>query len=181
MRFLMFMDGLESVVGWALRGAVLIVIVGLPIILLWAPGVAEGWKKTVLRLIGACLAPLVVLLMMGVFIGVGLGAGDTRKVFSFRSGTGSRGALLLHEEGRDWAGSRLTVKGKSCCRTYVAYEYYGQDDDYVDGKSIRWLDDHHLEVRYVIDSSGRQNCQQRVSDIEVICEPQPAPRFPNNQ
>jgi hypothetical protein len=181
MRFLIFMDGLESVVGWAVRLGVLIIVVALPIVLLWSPRVEAGWKKTVLRLIGACLAPLVVLLMMGASIGVALGAGDTRKVFPFRSSTGSRGALLSHEEGRDWAGSRLTVKGKSCCRTYVAYEYYGQEDDYVDGKSIRWLDDHHLEVRYVLDSSGRQNCRQRVSDIEVICEPQSPPRFPNNQ
>ena len=66
------------------------------------------------------------------------------------------------------------MKGKGCCSRYIVYRYYGDDDDYMGAKSVEWLDNHHLVIHYARDTSGVQNCESQMADIQIVCDPRPA-------
>jgi hypothetical protein len=69
------------------------------------------------------------------------------------------------------------LKAGGCCNRSIAYHYFGNGDDYMGEKSIEWIDDHHLVIRYVRDPSGVQECHSQVGDIVILCAPKPDP-FP---
>ena len=104
-----------------------------------------------------------------------VGADPPRQHFMFTSEDRTRAALLSHSELRDGAVTEVTVKGDGCCTRYVAYRYFGDGDDHVGAKSLDWVDDHHLTIRYVRDPSGVQDCRSHVGDVEVLCQLQPEP------
>ena len=64
----------------------------------------------------------------------------------FRSRSGTRVALLSHSDDRDSSATSVTLKGSGCCYVYTAYEYYGDGEDYIGAKSVKWIDDHHLAI-----------------------------------
>lgn len=170
MRLLIFMDGLRS----NLVFGFLVLLLGVASCAVWAPRMAPNWRRTATRALGLILFA-VSSLVLCVFL---IGFGDPPRVhFGFTSNSGSRVALLSHSSLRDGAATRVTVKSETCCGQHVAYEYFGDDDDYMGAKSVEWLDDQHLVIRYVLDPSGEQKCQPKVADVLVLCEPQPNP-FP---
>lgn len=169
MRFLLFMDDLRQNAIWAALAFLLCIAV----ILTCAPRMSNNWKRKAVRALGVVLicACLAILSLFGIFVG----AGPPRQHFIFTSEDKTRVALLSHSELRDGAATEVTVKGDGCCIRYVAYRYSGDGDDYVGSKSLEWIDDHHLTIRYVRDLSGVQDCRSHVSDVEVLCHLQPEP------
>jgi hypothetical protein len=172
MRYLLFMDGLRAN-AWLIVLAFLLCSAAL---LIWAPRMSKNWRRTAVRTLGSVLLGL--LLAIVFFIGVAISGDPPRQHVGFTSVTGSRVALLSHSSLRDGAATQVTVKGDSCCRRYIAYDYYGDGDDYMGATSVKWLDDHHLAIQYVRDPSGVQQCHSQVGDVLILCEPQPNP-FPD--
>ncbi len=171
MRFLLFMDGLRTNAGF-IAVAFLFCLGSL---MIWAPRSTKGWRRTTIRTLGSVLIGLsaIVVFLIGIFV-----SGDPpRQHLGFTSATGSKVALLSHSSLRDSSATRVTVKGNSCCKSYIAYDYYGDGDDYMGTTSVRWLDDHHLVIRHALDPSGVQECHSQVGDVLILCEPQPEP-FP---
>ena len=114
-------------------------------------------------------------LALFLLVGMAMGGNPPRQHFIFTSADKTRVALVGHSELRDSAATEVTVKGAGCCSRYIAYRYFGDGDDYVGAKSLEWLDDHHLVIRYVRDLSDVQDCRLHVGDVEVLCQPQPDP------
>jgi hypothetical protein len=168
MQFLIFMDGLHAGVVWIIWAMIL----GLAFYLIWAPKIMRGWRKTAMRVVGALLAIMFVCVSLGV--GTLMGADPPREHTGFTSPTGARVALLSHSSLRDGAASQVSVK-RGCCRRFIAYEYFGDGDDYMDGRLVQWIDDHHLAIRYALDPSGPQICRPYVGNVIVSCEPHPDP------
>jgi hypothetical protein len=167
------MDSLREDAVWT-GFAFLVCFAGL---LIWAPKMSNNWRRKAVHTIGSVLLGLLAIISVPLI----LFAGSTpRQHFVFRSANGSRVALLSHTELRDSAASEVAVKGDGCCNRYIAYRYFGDGDDYMGAASVRWVDDHHLTIRYVRDASGLQECHSRVGDIEILCDPQPDP-FPINK
>gem|GEM_PF-4593636 len=98
----------------------------------------------------------------------------------FASATGARVALLSHSSLRDSAATQVSVK-QGCCRRFIAYEYFGDGDDYMDGRSVTWIDDHHLVIRFAVDPTGQQKCHPYAGDVIVSCEPYPDPTVQPNR
>ncbi len=129
-----------------------------------------------MRLAVRAVGTALLVLMLGFSFLAGFVWNDPpRERIWFTSVTGARVALLSHSETRDSSATRVTINGQRCCREYVAYEYYGYDEDHIGAKSIRWVDDHHLVIRYALDPTGLQKCESVVGDVHIQCEPQPAP------
>lgn len=167
MRYLLFMDGLRQNAPWIVL-AFLSCLAGF---LIWAPRMPNNWKRKAVRALGVVLVfGLALFPLLGILIG-GL---PPRQHFIFTSADRTKVALLSHSELRDSAATEVTVKG-GCCTRYVAYRYFGDGDDYLGAKSLEWVDDHHLAIRYVRDPSGVQDCHSQVADVEILCEPQPDP------
>ena len=172
MHFLIFMDGLRADVLWIIWAATL----GLTVFLIRAPRIARGWRKNMMRVAGTVLA--VVFACASLVLGVGILMGATpREHKRFSSATGERVALLSHSSLRDSAASQVSVK-QGCCPRFIAYEYFGDGDDYMDGRSVQWIDDHHLAIRFAVDPTGQQICRPKVGDVIVSCEPHPDPTTP---
>jgi len=164
------MDGLRAGVVWIIWA----VILGLTLYLIWAPKIMRGWRKTAMRVVGALLAIVFVCVSLVLGVGILMGADPPREHTGFTSLTGERVALLSHSSLRDAAATQVSVK-QGCCRRFIAYEYFGDGDDYMDGRSVQWIDDHHLAIRYALDPSGQQICRPYVGDVIVSCEPHPDP------
>ncbi len=171
MPFLIFMDWLRGAVPFIVLAA-LFAFAGF---LIRAPRMSKSWKRTVVRWFGWAFLGLLVICSAVLSIFVVLGSHDER--VEFRSASGAKAALLSHSELRDSAATRVTVKGNGCCTQYLAYEYFGDGDDYADKYSVKWIDDHHLVIRYDVDPSGIQKCRAEAGDVQISCEPRPAPTF----
>jgi hypothetical protein len=169
--YLLFMDELRANLLWVVL-AFLSCSAGL---MIWAPRLLKGWRRVAVRTIGSVLLGLIVLVsLLGAFFA---SVDPPREHTWFRSKTGTRIALLSHSEFRDASATQVTVKGDSYWQRYVAYDYFGDGDDYIGPTSIKWLDDHHLAITYALDPSGVQQCHSQAGDVQVICDPQPAPSF----
>ena len=169
--YLLFMDELRANLLWVVL-AFLSCSAGL---MIWAPRMQKGWRRVVVRTIGSVLLGLIVLVspLYAFFASVD----PPREHTWFKSKTGTRIALLSHSEFRDASATQVTVKGDSYWQRYVAYDYFGDGDDYIGPTSVKWLDDHHLAITYALDPSGVQQCHSQAGDVQVICDPQPAPSF----
>jgi hypothetical protein len=170
MHLLIFMDSLRASIVWMIW----VVIFGLAAYLLWASRRVLGWRRISLRVAGTLMAIVFVCASLVLGVGVLLGADPPREHTAFISATGDRVALLSHSSLRDSAATQVSVK-QGCCRRSIAYEYFGDGDDYMDGHSVQWKDDHHLAIRFAVDPTGQQTCQPFVGDVIVSCEPQPDP------
>lgn len=175
MHFLLFMDALRTITIWAF----VVLLFCASGTMIWAPRMLKGWRRMAVRAFGSALAVLLLLLLITLSLGVALGADPPREHIGFTSATGAKVALLSHSELRDSSTTQVTVKRNSCCTRYIAYEYYGDGSDYVGATSVQWIDDHHLVIRYARDPSGVQECHSQVGDVQILCEPQPAPAFDN--
>jgi hypothetical protein len=173
MRYLIFMDGLRAN-AWLIVLVFLFCLAGL---LIWAPRMSKRWRRKAARTLGIVLLGLLTILSIPLLSVAAIAGDPPRQHIGFASATGSRAALLSHSSFRDGAATQITVKGNSCCRRYIAYNYYGDGDDYRGATSVRWLDDHHLAIRYARDPSGVQECHSQVGDVMILCDPQPDP-FP---
>ena len=171
MRFLIFMDWLREAVSFIVL-ALLFVLAGF---LILAPRMSKSWKRTAVRWLGWTLLGLLVIISVPLLFFAALDPPDER--VEFTSASGARAALLSHNEYRDSAATRVTVKGTGCCRQYLAYEYFGDGDDDADKYSVDWIDDHHLVIRYDLDPSGTQKCLSQIGDVQILCQPQPGPTF----
>ena len=127
-----------------------------------------------MRVAGAFLAFVFLCASLVLGVGVLAGADPPREHTAFLSVTGQRVALLSHSSLRDSAATQVSVK-VGCCRKFIAYEYFGDGDDYMDTTSVRWTDDHHLAIRFAVDPTGQQTCRPKVRDVIVSCEPHPDP------
>ena len=151
-----------------------VVLFGLILYLIRAPKIALSWLKTSMRVVGSLLAVLFVCASLVLGLGILMGGDSTREHTGFTSATGNRVALLSHSSLRDSAATQVSVKS-GCCRRLIAYEYFGDGDDYMDGNSVQWIDDHHLTIRYAVDPTGQQTCRPHVGDVIVSCKPHPDP------
>jgi hypothetical protein len=172
MLFLIFMDGLRTDLVWTTWT----VLLGLAAYLIRTPKMVRSWRKTAMRVVGTVLLVVFVSVSLVFAVGIFLGADSPREHIGFISMSGARDALLSHSSLRDGAATQVSVK-EGCCRRFIAYEYFGDGDDYMDGNSVQWIDDHHLAIRYALDSSGQQTCHPYVGDVTISCEPRPDP-FP---
>ncbi len=170
MDLLIFMDGLRAYLIWIIWAALL----GLAVYLIWAPQIVRAWRKNVMRIVGALLAIVFVCVSLVFGVGILMGADPPREHTGFTSATGKRVALLSHSSLRDAGATQVSVK-QGCCRRLIAYDYFGDGDDSMDERSVQWIDDHHLAIRYAIDRSGQQTCRPYVGDVIVSCEPHPDP------
>ena len=167
------MDGLRAGVVWI----VWTVILGLALYLIWAPKLVRGWRKSAMRVAGTLLAIVFVCASLVLGAGFLMVADPPREHTGVVSAIGGRVALLSHSSLRDGAATKVSVK-QGCCRRFIAYEYFGDGDDYMDGRSVQWIDDHHLAIRFAVDPTGQQTCRPKVGDVNVSCQPQPDPTKP---
>jgi hypothetical protein len=137
-------------------------------LLIWAPAIKWRWLRIVLRFVGAAMALCVlVLVVLAILFNWDLPAAERRTVMS---PNGSHMAMLTYRAGflgRD--SSRVEITKKGCCQHFTAYLYYGPS--YLDGTSLIWLDDSHLEIGYRSDPDRRQYCENHVADVAIICHP----------
>jgi hypothetical protein len=137
-------------------------------LLIWAPAIEWRWLRIALRFVGGAMAfCVVVVVFVAILINWGGAATERRKVIS---PNGSHIAMLTYRAGflgRD--SSRVEITKKGCCQHFTAYLYYGPS--YLDGTSLVWLDDTHLEIGYKSDPARRQYCENRAADVAVICHP----------
>jgi hypothetical protein len=173
MHFLIFMDGLRA----DLVGSAYAILLIVALSLLRASKRAGAWRRTLMRLTGFATLILFASLTVVFALGSVLGGDPPREHTKFVSPSGSRFALLSHSALRDGAATQVSVK-EGCCRRRIPYEYFGSGDDYMDGGSLKWIDDHHLLIRYALDASGEQRCDQRAGDVTISCEPRHDP-FPD--
>ena len=164
------MDNLRAGVVWAIW----FLILGLAAYIVWTSRMVLGWRKVGLRVAGTLLAIVFVCASLIFGIGVLMGADPPREHRAFISATGRRVALLSHSSLRDSAATRVSVK-QGCCRRLIVYDYFGDGDDYMEGRSVQWVDDYHLAVRFAVDPTGQQTCHPYVGDVIVSCEPHPDP------
>jgi hypothetical protein len=75
MHFLIFMDGLRADVLWIIWAMML----GLPVYLIWAPKIARGWHKNVMRVAGTLLAIVFVCASLVLSVGILMGADPPRE------------------------------------------------------------------------------------------------------
>jgi hypothetical protein len=179
MHYLLLTDYLSQ--NWRTGGiwAGLALLVCLALYFIGSRSVRNGWKKIALRTTGAFL--IVVVGLSSCVLSLAILMGSTpREHFGFTSGTGGRAALLSHSSFRDFSTTQVTVKSVNCCGRYIAYDYQGDGDDYVDATSIEWIDDHHLVIRHALDPSGNQVCRTQVGDVTVVCKSRSAPVFDSN-
>ena len=167
------MDDLRAAVVWMVWAAIL----ALALYLIWAPKILRGWRRNAMRVAGTLLAVVFVCISLVLGVGVLMGADPPREHTGVISATGARVALLSHSSLRDSAATQVSVK-QGCCRRFIAYEYFGDGDDYMNGRSVWWTDDHHLAIRFAVDPTGQQTCRPRVGDVTVLCQPQPDPTTP---
>ena len=171
MRFLIFMDSLRTDlvwIGWALLLALAVYLIRVRMV--------RGWRKTTVRVVGVTLLAMFIFVSLVLAVGILLGADPPREHIRIASATGRRKALLSHSSLRDSATTQVSVK-EGCCRRAIVYEYFGDGDDYMDAISVRWLDDHHLAISYAVDTSQSQVCHTQAEDVQVFCQPHPAPVF----
>lgn len=150
------------------------VILGMVLYLILAPGIGHSWRKKVMRGAGALLAIVFVCASLMFDAGILMGAAPPREHTGFTSATGERVAFLSCSSLRDSAATQVSVKTRMLSQTY-SLEYFGDGDDYMDRRSVQWIDYHHLAIRYAIDSTGQQTCHPHVGDVIVSCEPHPDP------
>lgn len=163
------MDGLRANEVWFVL-AFLFCLAGL---MIWAPRMQKGRRRIAVRTLGSVLLTAITMLF---FLGAVVFRDPPREHIGFTSKTGARVALLSHSEFRDSSATQVTVKGSNGWR-YIAYDHYGDGDDYMGAKSVRWLDDHHLAITYALDPSGVQECHSQAGDVQIICDPKTTPTF----
>jgi len=168
MRFLLFMDWLREDALWV----VLALLFCVAVILIWAPRTPKNWQRWSARALGVVLFCGVTLVSLTYVV---IWKDSPREHFLLRSADGTKIALLSHSEFRDGAATEISVKDGGCCTLHTAYRYFGDGDDYVGAKSLVWVDDHHLAIRYVRDPSGVQDCRSHAGDVTILCEPQRDP------
>ena len=163
MHYLVFIDELREHAVWI----VLAFLVCLAVLMLRAPLMQVCLGNGPFCTSGALLLGLVSVVLCMLGVGIALGGLPPTERIGFRSKTGVRSGLLSHAELRDGAATRVTVNGDCCFRRYIAYEYFGDGEDHMGAESIKWVDDHHLMLTYVRDSSGIQQCHPRAGDVQV--------------
>jgi hypothetical protein len=174
MLYLIFMNGLRENAPWI----VLVFLVCIAGLLIWAPKMSNNWKRRASRIIGSVLLGLLAVFSVPLVFFTSID--PPRQHFRFKSSDGSRVALLSHSETRDSSATEITVNADGCCSRYIAYQYYGDGEDYMGGTSVQWIDNHHLVIRYARDPSGIQECHSKVGDIVILCDPRPEP-FPDGK
>jgi hypothetical protein len=148
--------------------------------LIWSPHMAKSAKKIAVRVFGALLFTVLGLFSCVVMLGT-VSGNAPRERTAYTSSSGNRVALLSHSSYRDFTTTQVAVKGVGCCSRYIAYDYAGDGDDYMEATPITWIDDHKMIIRYSTDETGRQVCRPQVGDIQVVCEARPAPIFENGR
>lgn len=177
MYFLVFMDYLPEILVYTIPA----ILLCLSVYLILSPRVPRSWKKTTLRISGSALLMVTTLVSGVLFLGSLMIADPPREHLAFSSITGKRVALLSHSSLRDASNTKVTFTDTGCCNRYIAYEYQGDGDDYMGADSVKWIDDHHLVIRYALDPSSRQICRTQLSDVQILCRPQPTPTFDGNR
>jgi hypothetical protein len=180
MRYLIFMDFVSQ--NWREAGfwIGLALLAWFAIYLIRAPHMAKSAKKIAARAAGALLLVVLGLSSCTFMLGKMLGSAPRERA-AFTSGSGNRVALVSHSSYRDFTTTQVAVKGDGCCSRYIAYDYEGDGDDFMEAKPITWIDDHKMVIRYSTDTTGTQVCRAQVGDIQVICEARPAPTFENGR
>jgi hypothetical protein len=180
MRYLVLMDVVSQ--NWREVGLWLglALLAWLAIYLIRSPRMAKSLTKTAVRTVGVLLVVVVGLSSCGLMLGTMLGNAPRERT-AFTSSSGNRVALVSHSSYRDFTTTQVAVKGVGCCSRYIAYDYEGDGDDYMQGKPLTWIDDHKLVIRYSTDATGTQVCHAQVDDIKIICEERPAPSFENGR
>lgn len=170
MRYLILMDELRQNAPWIAVAALVLISA----LMIWSPRMSKGWARGIIRILGGLV--LGIAGMASVLMGV-LASFDhpPRERFSAISPDGSRVALLSHSELRDGAATEITVAPRGCCTRFIAYRYFGDGSDYAGQNSIKWIDDRHLRVEYVRDTSGTQDCASVVGDVVITCVARPEP------
>jgi hypothetical protein len=142
--------------------------VAILVLLLWAPGVKWRWARLLMRAVGVIIGAFIL-----VVVGFGelLASGNPKpEIRQVASPTGAHNATLTYSAGflgRDFTSVEITNRG--CCEHFTAYEYSGPSE--INGTTVVWLDDSHLEITYDVDSQGRfQKCQAGVANVTVICK-----------
>jgi hypothetical protein len=150
---------------WLAEPAVVLVIIAM---LLWAPGIRQRWLQIALRVVGWAAA-LIVVAIMG--LAVLLFSGDPKPQYrTLNSPNGLHQVTLMYQPGflgRDFTSVDLTSKG--CCEHFTAYEYEGPSD--MNGTTILWLDNSHLQIEYYTDHERYQHCEAKVADVTITCTP----------
>jgi len=166
MRYLILMDELRQSRPWI--GVVVLAL--LSAIMIWSPRISRGWRRVVMRIAG--FAFLGIATLAGAMFGLFAGFDQPRQHFVAISPDDSSVALLSHSEFRHGAATEVTVAPHGCCTRFIAYRYVGDGDDGTGPKSMQWLDDKHLKIEYVRDTSSTiQDCVSKIADIVVICAP----------
>jgi hypothetical protein len=180
MRYLIFMDVVSQ--NWREVGfwLGLAVLASIAIYLVRSPHMANSFKKTTARTLGALLVVGVGLSSCALMLGTMLGHAPRERT-AFASGSGEQVALVSHSSYRDFTTTQVAIKPSGCCTRYIAYDYAGDGDDYMQANAVTWIDEHKIVIRFSTDTSGTQLCRPQVGDIQVICEARPAPVFNNGQ
>ena len=147
--------------GLALPGLVL----GVILLLFWAPAIRWRWLRILLRMVGGAAALFVL-----VVVSVGWLLSGKPKYRTLDSPNRLNRATLEYDSGflgRDFSSVELTKKG--FCKHFTAYEYDGPSD--LTSTTLIWLDDSHLQIQYRTDPSRYQHCETRVADITITCTP----------
>jgi len=167
MHYLILMDELRQQAHW-----IVVIALGLvSAVMIWSPRMSKGWTRRITRFAGTVV--LSVAASAAVLFGVLAGADSPRQHFVATSADGTRVALLSHSELRDGAATAVTVAPHGCCTRFIAYRYFGDGDDYTGPTSLKWVNDDHLRVEYVRDTSGTQECASTIGDIVVTCVARP--------
>lgn len=137
------------------------------VLLIWAPAVRWGWLRIALRVLGGTAA-LCVLAVVG--IGTALNGNTKPQYRTVYSPNGSHRATLMYEAGflgRDISSIEITKRGS--CQRFTAYQHDGPAD--LQGETMVWLDESHLQIKYRSDPGRHQRCQTRVADVTITCTP----------
>lgn len=150
---------------WILGTSLL--LLAIIVLLLWAPGVRWRWARILMRVVGVAIGTLIVVL---VGFAAMLNSGNPKTQYrQLASPTGVHNATVKYSAGflgRDFTSVEIT--GRNCCEHFTAYEYAGPSD--INGTTLKWLDDSHLEITYYADTAGRfQQCHTRVANVTVTC------------
>jgi hypothetical protein len=180
MRYLVFMDFVNQ--NWRVVGLWLglAMLAWLAIYLIRSPHMQQSIRRTAVRTAGALLIFVVGLSSCTLTFGTMMGNAPRERT-AFKSDGSDRVALVSHSSYRDFTTTQVAVALSGCCSRYIAYDYEGDGDDWVEAGAISWINDHKLIIRYAIDTSGRQVCRSQVGDIQVVCEARPAPVFSNGR
>ena len=154
--------------------ALLVVYAGLVSLLLWAPRLRKRWMRITSRVLGAAgLVPLVVIIL-GIFFGLALNAGNpSAKTRVIKSSDGQEAKLSYSAGflGRDY--TEVTLKHTGCCRHIAVFSHSGPS--WFDDPKLEWLDNHNLHISYHARPGDPQHCEDKVGEVIITCASSPWP------